>query len=654
MSGQDAAPASAARGGRSPDPPGSPLPLASLGLFLALFLLLAAFHLAMPVLYDTDSYCHLALGRIYWQHGLVDELPWARFSLMREGFGDKDFLFHLLLGPFAGEDSSTGGRIAVALLGAGVLALVGHLAAGAVGRWGLLLPLFLLVAALDVPDRLIRLRPELGGLLLLLLATAAAARGRYRWLGLWSLLLVLAYNVFHVLLLLVLAWAAVRWWRRGEVAWAGLLYPVLGIGLGLVLHPHFPKNLEIWSLVTVEQLGELSQYPDGGRDVLPASTVDVLRNNFAWWLGLGALWLARRRAADPLRGAEGVEAGCFTASAALFGLLYLGAMWRFGVYFYPFASLAVLHEARQRGYRFDGGLPLGGVSSRRRLPVGLALGACALLALSPALAMARFFLDRSAPGPSREADWRELGERIPSGARVAAPWGLTGAYLYWAPQARYLNVLDPIFMARADLAAYRTQLALFSGEHPDVPLAAGERLASDHLAVSRFGTPRQLLSRLAGDPRLELVHSGYNLLFRIRPRANDGFWLDWDAVPGPGGGAPRAYPRAATEEGRSLEGFVDAVRVAAPPACLTFVRRVPEGEAVQALDLAAYGPVRLRIDGVPRIEIRSSTGAILAQSTRIPLSVALTGGEEVAVESCPDPATGRNGFYLRSVSPEER
>jgi len=34
--------------------------------------------------------------------------------------------------------------------------------------------------------------------------------------------------------------------------------------------------------------------------------------------------------------------------------------------------------------------------------------------------------------------------------------------------------------------------------------------------------------------------------------------------------------------------------------------------------------------------------------------VALTGGEEVAVESCPDPATGRNGFYLRSVSPEER
>jgi hypothetical protein len=647
-----ARPARSAREGELPEPSSLPQLLASLGLFLVLFLLLVAFHLAMPVLWDTDSYCHLALGKIYQRHGIVKDLPWARYSLMRDGFGDKEFLFHLALGPFAGEESSTGGRVAAALLGAGVLALVGHLAAGAVGRWGLLLPFFLLVTALDVPDRLIRLRPELAGLLLFLLATAAAARGRYRWLGVWSFLLVLAYNVFHLLLALALAWTAIRWWRRRELAWPCLLYPLLGVGAGLLLHPHFPKNLEIWSLVTVEQLGELAQYPDGGRDVLPASTVDLLRNNFAWWLGLGVLWLGRRRTNEPEPVPAGVEAGCFTMTALAFAFLYFGAMWRFGVYFYPFASLAVLYEARQRGVRFTGGIPVWN-SPARRLPVGVALAGCVLLALPGAVPMARFFLDRSAPGPTREDDWRELARHLPDGARVAAPWGLTGAYLFWAPQARYLNILDPIFMARADLGAYRTQLALFSGEHPDPPLAVGEQLTSDYLAVSRFAAPARLRARLAGDPRFEPVYSGYSLLYRIRPEANTSFWLDWTVQPGSAQGVSRPYPRMVSETGRALEGFVDAARVSVTTECVTFVRRVEPGAAIGALDLAAYGPVRLRIDGELLFTSRSAPGAILSQASGLVLPRPLAGGEEVTVESCPDLETGRNGFYLRP-HPEEK
>ena len=39
------------------------------------------------------------------------------------------------------------------------------------------------------------------------------------------------------------------------------------------------------------------------------------------------------------------------------------------------------------------------------------------------------------------------GAGMPPGARVASPWIETGFYVLWAPQAVYLNVLDPLFLA---------------------------------------------------------------------------------------------------------------------------------------------------------------------------------------------------------------
>ena len=97
--------------------------LAPVGLgaatFLALWWMLSG-HFA---LFDTDSYFHLAAARRYLDVGLRDGLPWARFSVMYEGFGDKELLFHLLLAPLASWFGPTGGRFAVAVLN-GVIAAV--------------------------------------------------------------------------------------------------------------------------------------------------------------------------------------------------------------------------------------------------------------------------------------------------------------------------------------------------------------------------------------------------------------------------------------------------------------------------------------------------------------------------------------------------
>src|SRR5207249_2037490 len=108
----------------------------------------------------TDSYYHLAAARLYAHEGLVKDLPWARFSALGQGFGDKEVLFHLLLVPFARlADPVLGGKLALALLNGAVAAALAAWALRALGTWGVLVPLWVMGTATDFTLRTLRLRP---------------------------------------------------------------------------------------------------------------------------------------------------------------------------------------------------------------------------------------------------------------------------------------------------------------------------------------------------------------------------------------------------------------------------------------------------------------------------------------------------------------
>src|SRR6185503_3104765 len=191
-----------------------------------------------------DSYYHLAVARTYFREGLIDDLRWARFSAMAHGFGDKEVLFHLLLAPFAGlaHDPVRGGQIALALLLAALFATIAGAARPTLGGWSIVLPWWLAFASTELGWRWVRLRPELLSLLLLLCALEAIARRRYRLLGAIAALYALSYTAFHaflglaVLIFLFIGWARRRW------EWALPAYAAIGTGVGLLVHPHFPKN----------------------------------------------------------------------------------------------------------------------------------------------------------------------------------------------------------------------------------------------------------------------------------------------------------------------------------------------------------------------------------------------------------------------------
>ena len=191
-------------------------------MFFVALALTWGFTRSAPLINDTDSYYHLAVARELAHEGVPEELPWARFSLLRSPFPDKELLFHWALAPFAPAEgtSTAGGRFALALFVALLLGVLAWQAAELAGPAAALAALALPVLALDLPDRLNRLRPELFALALLLLAARAVARRADRTVGVLAFLFALSYTAIQAFVGLVGLWWLLRWRRDGRPSWA--------------------------------------------------------------------------------------------------------------------------------------------------------------------------------------------------------------------------------------------------------------------------------------------------------------------------------------------------------------------------------------------------------------------------------------------------
>ncbi len=611
----------------------------------------ALFH-QFPVLYDTDSYYHLAIARAYHRHGIIDSLPWAQLSLLHE-FADKELLFHLALAPTADTAEPTaGGRWMLAGFNALVVAALAFLGQQAIGRWGLLTPLLLYAGSLDFVSRMIRLRPEILSLLLMLVATWCAANRRYRWLGLVAGLYTLSYTAFQALLGLCGAWFAQQLWGRGRREWSLILYPILGVALALLLHPHFPHHLAIWKVQNFDFFTGKNLLNVGG-EINPQSSRDLLVDNLPWALGLIILWRAATRRAAPR---DDPMADFLGISALIFGLLFL-AMQRFSIYFIPFTTLAVFYDLRRRGATLT---PWTRLPWRGRAP--LALGLALVLALGiPRTAELLQNLAKTRGNLSRENEWNAFGRALPPGARVATEWGSTHLYMFWAPQATFLNVLDPIFMAIPYPQAYAALRAIFEGREPDIPMTLASELGSEYIALSTYHQNVRLRERLAADPRLSSVHQAHTSLYQVTPDANTHFVLDWRIIPA-GSRLPLAdedatvdllpYPRFADQKLRAIEGYVDGRRISehsgtANGGCIGLVHQLPATDAETSLvyELAPYGPTRIWLDQDPLVAIDQPSAAVLGQGVTFPVHLD-PGAHRLTVLTCPG-AEQRTGFFLR-------
>jgi hypothetical protein len=438
-------------------------------VFIVSFFLFAFLFLRMSILVDADSYYHLAVARWYGQEGVATPIPWARFSLLSSG-ADKEWLFHLLLIPFTLGDAAVGGRLALAVFNAALAAVIARYAASVIGPFGFAVPVWLWIAAPPFFARAVRLRPELLALLLILIAIGAASTRRYVLFGLIAFAFTLGYTAWHVFLFLALLWA----WRDRRLA----VPAIIGTVAGLILRPHPLANLHLWYVQNVEFFRWAGKL-DVGDEIRPPS-LHTLWTSLAFLLAV-ALLIRRTRPAWHVA----IAAGLFLILFTRFG--------RMATYVYPLVLLAVLSE-----------------KARRHAP--LILGATLLLALP--LAREPMLIDLLTHDYATEADLESFGRAVPPGAKVAATWGDGETYAFWAPQGRYLNVLEPLFMLARDPRAYEAQRRLFSGLDPD-PAATARELDSDFIALDVSAAPPALVRRLATDPRFRLRHRGVNALFEL-------------------------------------------------------------------------------------------------------------------------------------------
>jgi hypothetical protein len=239
--------------------------------------------------------------------------------------------------------------------------------------------------------------------------------------------------------------------------------------------------------------------------------VTTVRDNWGWaaaglglWLGRGAWGFSRP---DRERAPAAHRAFAIHGLAAVAFLLLYVLMLRFSIYFYAFATVALFHAMRR--------FPSAAAPRAPRRWAAVAALALAVVSLQAPARMLWGMATATGGELSREADWAAAGRALPVGARVAADWGLTPNVLYYAPHARFLNVLNSVFMAVPHPDEYRAWRQVLAGESEDPVTTLREQLDSDHLVLSRFFTEPRLLAALRNHPRAELVYAGYTLVFRL-------------------------------------------------------------------------------------------------------------------------------------------
>ena len=373
-----------------------------------------------------------------------------------------------------------------------------------------------------------------------------------------------------------------------------------------------------------------------GGEIEPHSALNLLLLDGPLLLGCAALWASRSPTAAgpaPEPHVRRMASFCWIGALA-FTLLFL-RMGRFATWAVPLAVTALAFELGARGLTPGPAIPLPG---QRVLGSRRVFGALAVLGLLSTVGTALVNWRMSgASDPSLSPELAALGAQLPAGAQVAANWDDAEAYAAFAPHARFLNLLDPVFMAVSHPGAYRVWRSVRDGQEPDVAGKLLRELHSDYLAFAA-ASGAALEARLRADPRFELLHSGSQRLYRLRPSAAAAFVGDWN----PRSGAPLAG---------NDSGYVDATAHLAANGCTVLThRRAVDAPSARFLELAAWGPSTLFVDGEQRLQLIAAQEARLGQGVLIPLRLA-AGAHSIAIRTCVH--QGHAGFYLLDRAPIE-
>ena len=487
-------------------------------VWLALFAGIASLlHLMIPAIWDADTAYHLSVARYTRESGILHAFPWTSASWLAEHYADKELLFHLLMVPIANFEPLWVSRIvgitlAVCLLGS-FYSIATKEKVEEPGVWVLIL----LSCSAAFILRLVAVRPHLISIPLSLWIVWACHRKRWGVLGVLSFLFPLSYTAWHLPMILVCIVEGVRClsgvsWRGGRgmvrslslprpvFEWRGVVAVTVATSAGVLVHPNFPANLELFWIQNFRILFEVSWAAKSGFDLggefEAFELADFLR--FALipsaFLGVALVSSWRDRQRDGL-------ALAFATSGLAFGLLTLGSQ-RFIEYLAPFAVLAlalVAHRLRPFALRTT------------------ALALCPVFLLLFARAPLESLLRRGDELPPAMA--QHLRATIPENEQVVScDWGMTGSLMLALHDRRFLVALDPVFFWIASPERYRLWYRAMHRPPEGVGSLLRDTFDARYVLCDRRPVWQPVFEALARDPEARLVSA-------------DGLWFVYELLP---------------------------------------------------------------------------------------------------------------------------
>ena len=427
----------------------------------AVFLLLvfttgfAIVQYATPGLAGNDGYYHMKMGYLIRQEGLKPDFPYLPYTILNaSAFYDHHLLYHLFLALFATVDPALDGGLALTQGGKLASVIMPSLAFLAV--WWLLrgqkVPFAAVwaVGLLAVSEaflyRMSMPRAQSMSLLLLVLGLHWLLQGNYKLLLPLGFVYVWAYNAFPLLLVLAGVYVIATFLLERRFAWQAVLYPAVGIALGLIVNPYFPENIDFIVGHLLPKVGDSST--PVGNEWSPYQTLTLVQNSGVAFLavlaGILALGWREKRLDKPTLVSLGLM--------VLFGYMLFESR-RFIEYFPPFAWIFFVLSVAPllREWLAEWG------KERPYLPQLAPIALLLLLAypLYIGLNDARRLLSESKPADQYADAVIWLHDHAPAATMVfQTDWDDFTRLFFYNSQAVYTAGLDPTFMELEDEARF--------------------------------------------------------------------------------------------------------------------------------------------------------------------------------------------------------
>jgi len=227
---------------------------------------------------DFDGYYHVKWSQLLWQGLRSGHFPpaftWLPLTTLNPTqYADQHFLFHILLIPFTWfSDLRLGGKVATALFSATAVFSVYWL----ILRYRIRYPLLWLFALVGCSSffysRLSMTKAQGVSILFIVAGIYLLFERKYAWLGPTAFLYVWTYNLFVMLGVLALIWAAVVWWSERRIEWRPLLWTGVGMVAGFIVNPYFPHNVSLFLEHLIAKSGSASMQAGVGFEWYPLNS----------------------------------------------------------------------------------------------------------------------------------------------------------------------------------------------------------------------------------------------------------------------------------------------------------------------------------------------------------------------------------------------